>query len=395
MGSHRASVQRTGRRATMNDDVRGGWTSASNAQADAKCPGRYLAQKGIPEPPRSEDAKHGDAIHKALAVADPDAANRLTLEQHEVFEACRAIEKKVMLAYFGEGTHFKLWREQRYWVKIPRTADGGTNGNDLLAHSGQFDLIVRAGSKALIIDYKTLSGDVAESPRNLQLRDGVVLVRGHLVVDEVAVAIVQPLVTHTPEVTVYSAEEIDQAEQELFARVRASHDPKAQRIAGDVQCKYCRAKPKCGAYQQSAAAMVPALLHVFEVPFAEWPPEQLAMGAGKLQAAYSLLEQFENHCKALLEVDPDAVPGFYLKPGAVRETITDLQALHDRFIAVGGGTERLLPCLTAAKGKVREAVAEVTGLKGKALSAKMDEILTGIVEEKQNKPSLTKKDGDA
>src|SRR5262249_59358625 len=125
------------------------------------------------------------------------------LEQHEIFDACRAIEKKLMLGYFGEGTHFKLWREQRYWVKIPRNPEAA-NGNDLLSHSGQLDLVVRAGPKALIIDYKTLAGDVPESPLNQQLRDGVVLVRGHLLVDEIAVSIVQPLVTHKPELTIYS-----------------------------------------------------------------------------------------------------------------------------------------------------------------------------------------------
>src|SRR5262252_11167898 len=109
-------------------DERHGATSASNAEADVRCPGRFLAQRGIAEPPRSADAAHGDVVHRALAdSANPSFMNTLTMEQRETFDACREIEKKLVTQMFGS-IPVRVWREQRYWVKIPRIAGGN---NDL------------------------------------------------------------------------------------------------------------------------------------------------------------------------------------------------------------------------------------------------------------------------
>jgi hypothetical protein len=115
-----------------------------------------------------------------------------------------------------------------------------------LQHSGQLDAVYRKGTKALIIEYKSLAGELPESSRNMQLRDQAVLYDFNCpMLSEVAVAVVQPLVTHSPEICVYTREHLARARDELYARVRASNDPNAPRKAGEAQCKWCRALTTC------------------------------------------------------------------------------------------------------------------------------------------------------
>jgi len=108
---------------TPATDIRGGWTSASNASADAACPGRHQAQKGLPES-SGEWAESGRKIHAALANEPVNATTLLSLEEREVFDACRDIEKKLVLQYFGDttmggpGTGMRVFREQRYWARF-------------------------------------------------------------------------------------------------------------------------------------------------------------------------------------------------------------------------------------------------------------------------------------
>jgi hypothetical protein len=374
---------------TVIDPIRKGWTSASNAAADAACPGRHLAQRGIPEPPKSADASHGTLIHQALAATGDDGVTlkKLSLEQREVFDACRDIEKRIVSGYLGDTKDpVRVWRHERSWTKVqPQN----------YMHSGEADVIYRCGNRAIIADYKTLAGDVQDSPRNLQLRDLAVLVRGALVtVTEVATLIIQPFVTHTPEVCVYGKEDLDKAQAEMFARIIASNDPNSQRVAGEAQCQFClAANGHCLENQKWASQIAPPqLLTVMETPFALWSPAQRALAAAALGPALDLLEKLKAHLKEGLAKDAEFVPGFYLKPGNKRETITNPQECFTRFAALGGTMEQFMGTIAVGKTALKEAVNQVTGAKGKPLDAAMNALTVGIVEVSQNAPSLKKKE---
>jgi hypothetical protein len=366
-------------------DVRRGATSASNAEADYLCPGRHAAQKGLPRE-ATDWSEHGRKIHKALA----DSGNRtlvesLTLEERETFDRCREIEKRFVQQLFPDLGHqnpMRVFREQRLWTKI----DGQWE------HSGQPDVVFRAGPQALIGEYKTLPGDVPGAARNMQLRDQAVLVRGALLVDEVAVFVNQPLVTMSPELVVYSADDLKRAEQELFARVRASNDPNSKRVAGEIQCKFCRAKKLCPTYQQWAGSNLPTMLSILDVPMGNWTPDQRAIFCERLSVAQTWLDDAKQMMKDGLEKDPEYVPGWFLKPGAVLEHIKDPQECFNRFAALGGTIPQFMATVKVGKTKLREAVNEVTGAKGKALDAAIDALTDGIVEKSQNAPSLKRKE---
>ncbi len=380
--------------AAVNGDVRQGHTSASNAQADALCPGRHLAQCGIPEPPKGEDASIGTRIHGALA-GESGLLPSLSVDERDTFDACRAIEKKLVVQFFGsDDPKFKVQRHERLWVRWENHA-----------HSGEPDVVFRFGTKALILDYKVLSGDVAESSRNEQLRDLAVLVKvNSLMLDEIAVAIVQPLVTHSPELCVYAAADLERSALNLRARVEASNNPKSLRVAGEVQCKWCKAKTTCAEFNKWQGGMIPIdppysgrgitaeNSGLFNLPMSMWTPDQRGLAASILPIATKRLDEIKEFLKELLEADPSAIPGYRLKPGAVRESITDPQQCFDRFAALGGHLNEFFPCIKVQKGDLKEAVAGVTKKKGKALAAELATLLEGITEEKQSAPSLARSD---
>lgn len=363
-----------------NRDRRGG-TSASNALADQLCPGRHLASKALPDV-RSDDSEFGTAIHEALKLNKPDA---LSAEQRDIFDSCQSIEAKLVQQFFGaDAPKAKCYREREFFVEW-------NNGQSKLVHSCMADVVYWFGDCLLIMEFKSLPGDVPESSRNLQLRDQLCLVVPNFVgVNRGSVAVIQPLVTHSPEICVYEADDITRAAKEMFQRVLKSNDPNSQRIAGEVQCKFCKARSLCQEYQRYAGGMVPGMMNVLEVPVAQWTPEHRSIFCERVSVAETWLDATKSAMKEGLEKDPSFVPGFTLKPGNVVETITDPQACFRRFAGIGGTAEQFMGAVKVSKSKLKESVALVTGAKGGSLVKAMDTLTEGITESRQNKPSLAK-----
>jgi Protein of unknown function (DUF2800) len=378
------------------DPQRHGWTSASAAPADQLCPGRHQAQRGIAQKP-SDDASGGQAIHDALKNSD---ASKLTLDQVDVYDSCKAIEAKLVKAVFGEKVTPIAFREQRYWCKIKISASS-VGAGVTLEHSGQADVVYRSGPMALVIDYKTLQGDVEDSPKNLQLRDLACLVKGHFVtVDQIATAIIQPLVTHDPEVCMYDNSDLARAEAEMFARVAASNAPGAKRVAGETQCKFCLAKGKCVEYSAWTGGMIPTgnvepvvKELIFQTAMEAWTPNQRAIAASLLGPAGKALDEIKEFLKDGLAQDPAFVPGWTLSAGTKRESIKDPQACFDRFAGMGGKLDDFMGCVTVGKTRLKEAVNKVTGSVGRKLDADVAKLTEGIVEASVSAPSLKKQEG--
>jgi len=365
-------------------DERRGGSSASDAQADLNCPGRHLAQKPYLRKPAGPEAEYGRLIHAVLADNDNFATTKLTLEQRETFDRCRDIEKRLCLEVFpdqGSAHPVKVFREIRFWAKV----DGK------FEHSAKPDLVMRSGPRGLICEYKTLPGDVPDAPDNLQLRDQVVLAAGHLLLDEVTVAVIQPWVTMKPVVTVYTKADIKRAEVELFDRVRRSNDPKAPRYAGEVQCEYCRAKQGCLEYHRFAGSMLPSMLSVLDVPVSAWTPQQRAVFCQNRGIAQKWLDENWDAMKEGAAADPAFVDGWELTPGNEVETIVDPASVWNRFAALGGKVNQFMGCVKVGKTKLREAVNSLTGARGKALDAAMVTLTDGLTETTRNAPSLKPK----
>jgi hypothetical protein len=385
-------------------DPRKGQTSASSAQADALCPGRHLAQVGMPDV-RSKDSAFGDAIHAVLASLPnqnqkpPSSAPPsiqvlhslpgfavLTPSQQEIAESCLKIELEKVHDFFGQDAPQALgrcWREQRQWVRVSPTAE----------HSGQVDVFYRLGPRGLVIDYKSLAGDKPESPENLQLRDLVCLVAGHFMVSQVGCVIVQPLATHSPNPCLYEKEDITRSTQEMFERVLNSNNPQSPRNPGEVQCEFCRAKSKCTEYNRWAASRLPIAANLVDVPILSWTPEQRAAFCDSFDIAQDWLAGCWNFMEVGMKNDPTFVPGYVMKPNSPMKPVTNPQELYTRLCQYGSPDEILplfMDCITVTKEKVSVVLSGLTGLKGKALDKKSEELFAGLTGEIPKKATLKK-----
>lgn len=358
-----------------NAQDRGDWTSASAAQYDALCPGRHLAQRGLPDA-RSADAEAGNHIHAWLATRAGERAKvELSAEELETAEACAAIEERLLGAWLCAGEESECIRERRLWLRFGE-----------LWHSGKPDVVYIQGSRALILDYKTGRNEAPIPSSNLQLRDLAVLAACHHGLNDVQVGIVQPWVSHAPELYQYAFVDLARATADLEDRVTASNDFKAKRVAGEAQCRYCRARSACAAF----AACLPVAGNDRPIPAEQvaaiqvMPGERLGPFLGLVRLA---AETAEKEVRARLEAGK-AVSGWQIKPGRVTEKIVDAQTVFNRFVLFGGTTEQFMPAVTLAKGKLKEQLRSVTGEKGKALESKLAAVLEGATESKQGAPVL-------
>lgn len=357
----------------MSDEIkidlalRGNWTSASNAEADELCHGRHQAQKGIPDK-ESEDAAFGNAIHLAMKTGDN---SNLTTEQESIRESMEKIEDAAATLFYPQviGVPEPPAREQRHWIRW---------ANNLM-HSAQIDCFYIIGNRALIFEYKSLPGALPSSSKNLQLRDQAVILHTNAQgLKEIGVVVVQPLVTHTPEICVYQTSDLDRARDDLYRRVWQSNQPDAKRTPGEVQCKFCKARGKCPEYQAFAGSLVlgatQSNVDAIET-VKNWTPAQRTDFMARVAVAQKWIDECKEEIRALLEKDPNAVPGYELNGGRNNPTIINPEKIYEDFSKMGGTLADFMKCVEIGKGKLTEAVKAVSKLKG----AKLDAAVKGVI----------------
>ena len=293
-----------------------------------------------------------------------------------------------MATFFPDAAGAKSFpsREVRYWIKW---ADG-------LQHSGQLDAVHVFKERALIVEYKTLPGDVPASSKNLQLRDQAALLAFNVPsLREIGAVVIQPLVTRTPEITLYNQDSLAQSAAEMYFRVRASNTPGQDRNPGEVQCKFCLAKTTCVQYNQFASGLViasnsPTATSLMATPVTQWTPEMQVLFLDRMPLATKWLNECKDVLKALLKEKPDAIPGYTLSKGRETNTINDAEAVFARFNAGGGQLPEFMKCVEVGKGKLELAIRAATKLKGKAAEAKLKEIIGNSFITTTSEPSIVK-----
>ena len=347
---------------------RGEWTSASNAMADSLCIGRHRAQIGIPDKV-SSDATFGREVHDALSKGSSEG---LDVDQENIYERSLEIEKKIVDFFFGDDQkNMQVVREHRFWIHWE-------NG---LQHSAQPDVVYRCGTKVLVIEYKTLPGDVASASTNMQLRDQTVCVWVNTpLVLEIAAAVVQPLVTNNPEITIYKRLDVERSTQEM-----------ADRVAGEVQCKFCKAALSCPEYQKFAGSLVPSAAispSLVDVPVILWTPDMRKQFCDSVSVAQKWLDKVWAAMEEGAANDPNFVPGYSLVEGQTREKINNLEAVFNRASAIGVPLLEFLGKSTISKKDIAELVRTHTKAKGKALEKILDEVIGKDVSVSEAKKSL-------
>ena len=356
-------------------DERAALPSASSAGRYFTCPGSFLLEQQVTDPERSsEDANVGNKIHAWLAG---EPFGTLTDDQRELALDCVRQRKELAESVLGVGPyHTRL--EVRLWFY-----------DELFnkSWSGKPDVIYARGNRALIIDYKTGRGSVENAVGNLQLRAlAVLLAESDTELEEITVAIIQPLAGE-PSTCTYVRLDLDRARVEInkvMARVKRPGQP---RVPSTDACKYCRAKTIC----PEAQAVVETLPATVQKESGEimMSPDQIAAFLDKIPLAEAVIESVRGKARRILEAG-GAIPGWKLKPGAVRESITRPEVVFGRFVQAGGTQEQFAGAITITKTKFRDAVKTATGSKGKALDELVEGLLEDCTEQKANPPSIIK-----
>lgn len=377
------------------EELRGEWTSASGAERDSLCPGAHQAQRGLPDE-STPDTEFGDKIHHALATGRPEG---LDVEQRDIYESCLAIEKKLLIRFFGmEVAALKATPvvEKREWIGFQ--SDQDSQPHVTLFHSAQPDRVFRRGSRVLIIEFKTLPGEVQESSTNLQLRDQMTVIWNKVRVlkqdlTEVGVVVVQPLVTHDPQICLYQVQDFELSLKGLFERVVQSNNPGAQRVPGEAQCKFCKAKTRCLEYQRWAGNTVPQLAGstLLDTPMAEWTPEQRARMCEALEVIDPFIKSAKRFLKEAIRQTPGSIPGWAVNEGRVVNKCTDPQKLAERVYALGVSPEQFLQAVDIVKSRLAQHVSDATGAVGVNLELAMRALYKDISTETRTEGWLVRK----
>ena len=374
---------------TRRQTDRGAWTSASNALADRLCRGRHQAQNGLPELPQTEESQAGSVLHAVWTATRP--AREPGPEEMEKAQALAEQEALVAREFFRNGEELVRRVEHRLWHQFPAWPDEPARG--LLKTSGQFDvaLVHPESRRALLLDGKSGWLPVTPNPSNLQLRRLAALLWLELGCREIGVCILKPFGRTEPP-CVYDEADLEQSLLEMEEDVRQSHAPNAVRTAGTQQCRYCRAREGCPARLSWLAAVLPSTSPALPMVSArDWSPAQRALFLEREKDARDWLEARKEEIKVLLAEAPESVPGYYLKPGRLIETITDPQQVWTRFNQNLGGTlDLFIKTIKVGKTALKEQVRVLTGRKGRALDRDLESLLAGCVECKPSAATIEK-----
>lgn len=364
-------------------DERRNLPSASAASRYAACLGSFDLERQVAEVESTADAAIGNRIHAALAL---ETVNDLTTDETWIIDRCREQELELVKATFGD-VETNCFREKRLWSL-------DKDGNKLW--SGKPDVIYTVSDNGmlygLIIDYKSGRGSVENAAENLQLRCLVALLDESwgFTLDRITVAIIQPL-AGPPSVAVYESSDIHSAILESNGLMKEIQKVGQPRTPSESACKYCKGKPYCSEARELAVAPPLADAPAGITPdaiAATLTNQTLAAFLDRAAQAEAVIEACRAEARRRL-AEGDAIEGWTLKEGAVRESITNSEMVASRFLELGT-YEQLTPAISINKTKLKDAVKTATGFKGQQLTAKLDALLDGCTESKAGQPTLTK-----
>lgn len=362
----------------MNDE-RLGLPSASNWRRLELCPGSYklgLKAKELDQEAHKggEAAERGTRIHAWLAGEPDIKLNASELETAE-FLLERASGERQRI--FGE-TDVSELKEERIWLTI--------NGQQLM--SARFDRVLYTPKLALIQDFKTGWSEPEPADQNAQLKVQSVLVALNL---PTATEVIAQIISGPFGVTEvrYSMAELMVAYNEIIETLKAIKEPDAPLHPSHEACRYCPAALICPAVKDLVGPMIKT--RASALPEAG---ERAAKLLDEVALLRTYLDSIEEFYESRLLADPAYdLPGYALVPGTVRREVTDWDTARAR-LAEYLDTEELNGAASYRLGELERALGKKLSLKGQAIKERMNQILNGLLEEKQNKPSLKRVKGE-
>jgi hypothetical protein len=368
-------------------NARRGLPSASGMERMILCPGSWHLERSIEiEEIPSRSAIDGAILHEVLAGLRPETG--LSDRQLWVVSRCHQIvaELEEQLGFPRDVEGRRTIVEERFWYYDEAHTE---------LFSGQLDFAAVIGNRGLIVDYKTGSGPVTPTAENYQMRASAVLLAHNFELDEVFVAIVQPLADNETSVVRYGREDLRRAEVDMLVGLRIAATSSPVRVPGEKQCRYCKAKGICPEVRVQVLDLLPPPTTANGgLDAKNRPPvipalsgEELAELLPKLDIVEKVIREIRRQAKDLLERQPDAIDGYRLREGAERRSVRDVEEAFRRLADVMT-PEQFASCCNVQIGRLEEMLRAVTGETMSRSKEILDELLGEVIERRPTERSI-------
>lgn len=210
-----------------------------------------------------------------------------------------------------------------------------------------------------ILDLKSGVRPQDDAPDNYQLAAYASLQYARRPFCSCVVAIISPD-AFGPKVTmaIYTDDSIDKVVMEIFRIREATLDPRAQPVAGEKQCLYCRAKTICPAYREKFMAVEIAQQQAIST----LPNKQLL----KVWQAIRFAKKIDGEVsdELIARIENGSIPGKLRSTGSTR-VVTDPHGLWERLLDVYGEREGFAAMYDACRklsfGDFEKLIQELEG----------------------------------
>lgn len=361
-------------------------TSASNIRQRQLCPGSARMEEGLPEL-SSKESEQGQRLHDYSAHPEYER-QLLPPEEQDLLRTADQLEAQAFDA-IGIADQYEDKRECEL-------------GNEVITGHADLLRVYEHLDVSVITDRKFGWHPVERADVNLQMRVYAVLAP----TSETYVAILQPRAAYADRITIskYTTDSKIASRKQIAKILEACEDPNAPLIAGEEQCRYCRARAICPALRDAVinglvvfkGALDPelsktALMGRIEERLAQASDEQL----GGLWAACALARHVNEplHDEMRRRIAAGAMTDFKL--GAEWEARSIGNARKAISLLVLGGfmtrDQALALCdlsITRVQSRYRELNKGVTEKQAKAdINKALDEVL----EKDQRKARILRK----
>lgn len=359
-------------------------TSASNIHRRKLCPGSERMEAGLPDEDSDQSREgvllHGYDANPSLAreVLRPFQRDLLRISgelDQRVFE--RAIEQ----FHIQANEDFDSGREQELWVL-------DAQGKPLIPGHCDLWYYWRRVRLLAIIDKKFGYKIVTPAVANLQLRIYAIGGAQKWDADNVVVAVTQPRLPFDERLTLaaYSRTDIDRSREELDWILQAARQPNAPLVAGDDQCRYCKAKLICPAYREKYNALQVA----HERTLDECNDDQLEQILVAIDFAHYIEDQAKDVARA--RVAAGRMPHYKLSKESETRNVVDVRRAMSLLVLRGDLSESdVKAALSMSIGPLEEKVRTRRGCTWKEAKEIVGETLESVIEKKPKKQSLIRK----
>lgn len=373
-------------------------TSASNIFRRELCEGSERMETGLPEE-NSEQSEEGRILHKHAEKPEIDRS-KLTQNQRDLLnyneQAVKEVFRRIELE-FGEVPAGVGGRETTWWLHrgIKSVYPGHP---DLFEYAATHKLLV-------VLDYKFGFKVVTPADANRQTRSYACMGAELFDCDHVVVAITQPRLPFADRITmaIYNREEIEASRQQLFQIWDNAKKPDAPLVAGEEQCRYCKAKLLCPAYK----AKFLQLKGVFNGADLDGSKtkRQATIGRTLSECSDEDLDKVLVACQFAGFVEETArdiarerkkqggMVNYELgKPGEVRN-VTDVGRAVELLLGVGLPKDKIMAACSMALGDdggIADVYRTVKNGTWKETKDEINALLAEVIERYPKKPSLTR-----